>query len=420
MIRTTLAFALFLAFPAAVTAQSKATSSCTTNCHGEQATSFSDCVHRNELSCVDCHGGNPAAMRDEKKSHDPAHGYIGKPARDKIPELCSRCHSDPLAMHAYGLKTDQLAHYKASGHGKALERGILGAAVCTDCHNTHHIRPAHDPRSPTAPANQPETCGRCHEDKSLMGPSGLSTNVVEEFRESVHGHALLEEGLRGAPSCTDCHGSHGATPPGVAQIVQVCGHCHQNTAQHYRESPHFASGEMRCDACHEEKTHEYRRAGCTSCHEPHKTQDPGEEMYTGDQVGHCGHCHREADDQTSQNAITVIRDGKRSLERALRTSMAQIREAKERGVFLENEKVYLRESARTLVSVRPLAHSLDLDRIREHLDAGLRRQDRAQEMIVKRTVVLRDRKLLMGALALLLLLLITVLHMKLKATRDLS
>ena len=419
MIRWFNAVALLLVFPAVVVAQSRAASSCTTNCHGEEATAFSDCVHKNELKCTDCHGGNPKAMRDAKKSHDPAHGYVGAPARDKIPDLCARCHSDPLAMHAYGLKTDQLTHYKSSGHGKALARGILTVAVCTDCHGTHHIRPAHDPRAPIAPANQPKTCGRCHENKSLMGPFGLSAGVVEEFRGSVHGRALLDQGLRGAPSCADCHGSHGATPPGVSEIVEVCGHCHQNTAKHFRESPHFASKEMRCDSCHDEQTHEYRRAGCTSCHGSHEIEEPGPEMYLGDEVGRCGHCHREADDG-SQEAIAVIRDGKRSLERALRNSMESIRKAKQRGVFLDNEKVYLRESARTLVSVRPLSHSLDLNRIREQLIAGLRRQDRAQEMIEKRTVVLRDRKLLIGALSLLLLLLITVLRMKLKAIRELS
>ena len=34
-------------------------------------------VHRAALRCVDCHGGDPAAMRDKEKAHDPAKGYRG-------------------------------------------------------------------------------------------------------------------------------------------------------------------------------------------------------------------------------------------------------------------------------------------------------------------------------------------------------
>ncbi|MHC4957271.1 MAG: hypothetical protein ACYTGN_02770 [Planctomycetota bacterium] len=388
-------------------------SSCVTNCHTKEATSFRDCVHNGSMRCVDCHGGNPAALRDKDKSHDPAAGFLGKLTRDKVPELCGRCHSDPVRMHPYGLKTDQLEHYRTSKHGQALfGKGDLAVAVCTDCHGTHRIRPAHDPRSMTAPANQPQTCGRCH--------TNNSRDIAAEFSASVHGRAV-GDGLRGAPSCADCHDAHGATPPGVSDIVHVCGRCHTNTAAHFRKSPHFTA-DMRCDSCHKEADEqgpEYRGAGCTTCHGVHAIERPGAHMLQGDDVGHCGHCHRD-DDRAAEEVTAVILGGTRRLAGALRESQARIDEAKALGVFLDNEKIYLRESRRALVSVQPLAHSLDSAAIAAHLDLGLKRQGRTREMIEKRSVALRDRKLLVVALALILSLLAGLLAMKLKAIRELS
>jgi len=382
-------------------------SSCVTNCHGAETKAFADSIHKNSMRCVDCHGGDPTALRDEAKSHSVDKGFVGKIAHDKIPGLCGRCHSDPIRMHASGLKTDQLEHYKTSAHGKAvLDNGNLEAAVCTDCHGTHLIRPAHDPLAPTAPANQPRTCGKCHAD----------AGVVTEFNASVHGRALAD-GLRGAPACADCHGAHGATPPGVRDIVQVCGKCHTNTAAHFRAGPH-AGDEMNCASCHDEQTREYRLSGCTACHGAHAITEPDVHLYEGDAVGRCAHCHR--DTGRAQEVAAVILKGTRELEDALRESLDEISGAKKLGVFLDNEKIYLRESQRALVSVRPLSHSMDAAAVREHLEAGLRRQDRTREMITKRKTVLRDRKLLLVALSAILLLLTALLRMKLKAVRELS
>ena len=141
-------------------------------------------------------------------------------------------------------------------------------------------------------------------------------------------------------------------------------------------------------------------------------------LYEGDAVGRCGHCHREPDN--AQAVATVIRDGTRELENALRASLDEISAAKKLGVFLDNEKIYLRESQRALVSVRPLSHSMDAAAVREHLEAGLRRQDRTREMIAKRKTALRDRKLLLVALSAILLLLAALLRMKLRTVRELS
>jgi hypothetical protein len=40
--------------------------------------------------------------------------------------------------------------------------GYVDTARCWDCHGSHEVLPARDPRSPVAPANLVHTCGQCH------------------------------------------------------------------------------------------------------------------------------------------------------------------------------------------------------------------------------------------------------------------
>jgi hypothetical protein len=399
--------------------------SCTTNCHTEEATAYRSDVHAGLLGCVDCHGGDPGAHRDADASHDESKGFLRGFAegriRERIPSLCGDCHADPIRMAPYGLPTDQLAHYKVSNHGKALfGHGDTTVAVCTDCHGAHGILAAKDPRAPTAAARQPATCGRCHTDAARMAPYGLATDVVDRFARSVHGKALLEARVRGAPSCADCHGSHGAAPPGVSAVVDVCAHCHTNTGEQFRLSPHFAKAdEMRCSSCHEdpaEAGHGWNRGGCTACHDAHEVLEPGDWMYDGDAVGHCGHCHRQSDPGVA-DAQAAIRQGRADLLEAMAATRREIQDAKDHGIFLETERLDLHESERFLVSVQPLIHSMDATKIRKHLKDGIERQRRTHETLGKMRTVLRDQKILMAGAALILLLLAALFWVKLSEAR---
>src|SRR5688572_12273090 len=44
---------------------------------------------------------------------------------------------------------------------------------------------------------------------------GIPTDQAEKFKGSVHGEALLKNRDMAAPTCNDCHGNHGAAPPGA-------------------------------------------------------------------------------------------------------------------------------------------------------------------------------------------------------------
>ena len=242
---------------------------------------FKDSIHMDKgFSCADCHGGDPSTMV-YKLSMSPERGFIGKPGRMDIPKLCSRCHSNPAFMKQYGgMRTDQLDLYKTSMHGIALyTRGDLNVAVCTDCHTTHHIASPKNPKSSIYKKNTPDTCGHCHASEKLMAKYGLDYTIPEQYKQGEHGKRLLEEDDLGAPVCNDCHGNHGAMPPGVASIEHVCGQCHLQNEQYYDQSKHAAAFAA------------MKLGRCVVCHEQHALQKPSDDFFNPKQDTNCGGCH---------------------------------------------------------------------------------------------------------------------------------
>jgi Cytochrome c3 len=245
------AWALLALCAAAAAGAAPPEESCGT-CHPEQRVQHAESVHAAEgVTCTDCHGGDPSTLEVER-----AHGGEFRPLTDRrqIPGLCARCHADIERMRPYNLPVDQYALFQTSQHGRALARGDLRAAVCSDCHSAHEIRRASDPASRTYRRNLPDTCGRCHGDPQRMAAFGLDAGIIEAYRTGLHGQALLERGNAAAPSCSDCHGVHGAAPPGVGDVDKVCGSCHQQTRRAFLDGPHHqameAAGLPQCASCH--------------------------------------------------------------------------------------------------------------------------------------------------------------------------
>ena len=125
------------------------------------------------------------------------------------------------------LRVDQVAEYYTSVHGKRLkELKDPKVATCASCHKPHSIRPANDARSSVHPLHVAETCGSCHANKDYMASYKIPTDQVEKYKKSVHWKMISTKGDLSAPTCNDCHGNHGAAPPGVSSVVNVCGQCH--------------------------------------------------------------------------------------------------------------------------------------------------------------------------------------------------
>lgn len=225
------------------------------------------------LSCHDCHGGNPdpglaedIGAMDEDYAAAP---FVGTPTRAEIPRFCGRCHSDPATMKRFrpDARVDQEREYWTSRHGESLRAGDTKVATCIDCHGTHGILPRGDTQSPVHPQRVADTCARCHADAARMEgyrlPDGrpLPVDQHAQWRRSVHAEFLLERGDVSAPTCNDCHGNHGATPPGIDSVAFVCGQCHGREAELFRASPKAAAFEA-----HAQYMREAGPAGCAGCH----------------------------------------------------------------------------------------------------------------------------------------------------------
>jgi hypothetical protein len=100
---------------------------------------WSKSIHRqNNISCHDCHGGDPT---DFAMAMSPERGFLGVPAKDDIPDFCGRCH--------IGVKED----YASSKHGQALGKG---GPQCVTCHGNHEVSKA------SIDLINEQDCTRCH------------------------------------------------------------------------------------------------------------------------------------------------------------------------------------------------------------------------------------------------------------------
>lgn len=253
---------------------------------------FASDVHlRRGLSCSGCHGGAPT---DEEMVAEIYQRWPKAPVRHEdrtwIPEFCARCHGDPGRMRQFNpaLPTDQLAKYRYSRHGELLlGKHDSKAAQCVSCHGSHGIQSAKNRGSKVHAQRVPGTCGQCHADAAYMAgyktPDGkpLPTNQLAQYKESVHGRALLERGDLGAPACNDCHGNHAALPPSVANVAQVCRTCHAGNGAFFDGSRHKKAFD----------THGWPE--CGTCHMNHAIQKTNDSMLSVAPGGLCRDCHAE-------------------------------------------------------------------------------------------------------------------------------
>jgi hypothetical protein len=302
------------------------------------------------VSCADCHGGDPsAATIEEAKAPDT--GYIGVPVKANIPALCASCHAKVTLMRQYDLPTDQYAKYQESIHGMRLVEGDDNVAACFDCHGGHQILKANDPASTVYPSNVPNMCARCHADEALMAPYDIPTNQFDLYEQSVHGHALFDDHDLRAPTCATCHGTHGAAPPGFDEVANVCGSCHSATQDYYLQSIHATdeSGPK-----------------CVTCHGRYDVGKPSEALYLGAEPRHCGECHTP--ESEAGQVVQTLYDSITTAAQAYDQAELAIQNARSVGMLVSPLEGRLREANTDLVTARAAQHTLDMEVVSKRAD----------------------------------------------------
>lgn len=311
------------------------------------------------LSCSDCHGGDQSL--DDMDDVRDSRGYRGVPETVDIPRFCGRCHSDAEYMKKFNpsVAVDQLTKYKTSVHGKRLAKGDTKAATCISCHSVHNIGAVSSPNSSVYPLNLPGTCSGCHSDAEHMSGYDIPTDQFEKYAASVHGIALLEREDIGAPSCNDCHGNHGASPPGVDNISAVCGMCHAKQAMLFAESPHKKAYEKR------------KLPQCETCHSNHYIEVPHDDMVGVGLDAFCSDCHNKTDNNKGFETAAIMSNLIDSLVKSEERAAAIIAEAELKGMLVDDEHFALQDVRSSLIEARTLVHSFSLEKIEAELDKGI-------------------------------------------------
>jgi len=276
-------------------------------------------------ACLDCHSipDQSLAFRngDEKPVTLDAEAWAAS-VHAQAGFDCAACHAEhaeyphpevgeaTLRDYAYARSQscrdcheEQVSKFMDGVHVLAIRAGNKEAAVCTDCHNPHAQARLTDPEGgqvlPAARLAIPRTCARCHR------------AIYDQYRESAHGKALVDEENADVPTCVDCHGVHAIEDPRTARFrlnsPKMCAGCHTDAKKMAKYGLSTAVLNTYVADFHGstvtlfQKQHpdqETNKPVCYDCHGIHdiaRVSDPGKGLQVkGNLLKTCQQCHPTA------------------------------------------------------------------------------------------------------------------------------
>jgi predicted CXXCH cytochrome family protein len=283
--------------------------------------------------CLSCHGKPETSMTlpgGETLSLYISPEMVQNSVHTQAGIECGACHTNiktyPHPENKYETKRElSRAYYLAcrschsvnyektldSMHAKAAEQGNLNAPICTDCHGAHNVQKPDEPR-----ARISTTCGQCH------------TQIYAQYKDSVHGGALIQENNPDVPVCTDCHGVHNIHDPRTEQFrieePDLCASCHANAKLMSKYNLPANVYDLYKLSWHGVDVSVYKArwptiwhdsAVCSDCHGVHnirKASDPASSVSSQNLLGTCQKCHPTAGPNwvgawTGHNEISLSR-----------------------------------------------------------------------------------------------------------------
>jgi len=283
-------------------------------------------------SCATCHTAHLILPHT-----DPASSI----ARRNIAATCTKCHAQIETVHrkiingALWEKEVNVLPACVDCHQPHKIRKVfytqgMADADCLRCHANEHLKRARDGaplyvRSDDIGNSRHArvACSQCHSEvnASRVRPCETITRKVDcsachdaigrEYLTSAHGQ-LASKKDPNAPSCKDCHGTHGVlgrqdprSPTFATNVPALCANCHRegekaavrytggqhDIVKHYTESIH-GKGLLKSGLT--------VTATCTSCHTAHHVlprSDPESTVNAGRVPTTCGQCHHGIEEQ---------------------------------------------------------------------------------------------------------------------------
>jgi hypothetical protein len=207
-------------------------------------------------TCASCHTAHSILPHT-----DPASSI----ARRNIAATCTRCHAQIEAVHRKVIK------------GELWEKEAHVLPACVDCHPPHKIRKVfYDQGMSDA------DCLRCHRDPKLRAKDGRDMHVAaEEVGQSRHGMV----------TCSQCHAGVNVSRLRPCETITRkvdCGACHAEAGQQYQRSIHgalLARGDANAPTCKE----------CHGTHGVAGRLTPGSPIFATNVPMLCARCHREGE-----------------------------------------------------------------------------------------------------------------------------
>ena len=171
--------------------------------------------NENAPTCSDCHGSHSMQSTNVPSS---------RIYKKNIANTCG----DGSSCHPVIAK-----QYKESIHAHAIEKGIMAAPTCINCHGNHQIYAPSNPKSSVATREDVVLlCSSCHGDVKMISKYGVPTNRISSYNASYHGLAVKGGSLYAA-DCASCHGAHAIEPSSdptssinPKNLSKTCGKCH--------------------------------------------------------------------------------------------------------------------------------------------------------------------------------------------------
>jgi predicted CXXCH cytochrome family protein len=185
----------------------------------------------------------------------------------------------------------------------------------------------------------------------------IPVDQFDKYKAGVHAKALYEKQDLSAPTCNDCHGNHGATPPGIASVANVCGQCHARQAELFQTSPHKAAFDQK------------QLAECITCHSNHAIPKPGDEMLGTAQGSLCITCHTTGDKGFA--AAGLMRSRIDELIASIGKSNEILDRAERAGMEVSRPKFELKGATDALTHARVLIHSSSTAEVDKVVGPGL-------------------------------------------------
>jgi len=264
-------------------------------------------------TCLQCHPRPelpvqhaPYATDRCELCHDPHGSDTRALLLAKSPtETCRTCHAGVVAK----IQTAAFSHASVKGacvgchapHAAAV-KGLLSAPISDTCISCHEDigRTVSTAKVPHSPVTSGQRCLGCHDAHASDQPDML-TQKQQALCLSCHSKAVTAEGgrtiaamtipdsLQTAPAhenCANCHNAHGSDHASILREANVklpsgpydprnsalCFSCHDATLAQSPLATNFRDGDKNLHRAHMQAGE--RSRSCSSCHDPHATDQP--------------------------------------------------------------------------------------------------------------------------------------------------